>query len=428
MKQISRFKLHSRITVLFLIFAVISTVSYLTVIVTVVERMEQTMLATLVGHEVDELITELALDSEAKMPYTASVKAYMKNRDHLDPIPDYLRNLSPNVYNEIAVEDKTYQVAIIDFQDDRLYVSFDTTGISDHRLMLFYLLTGGGLFSTIVLVLFGVWLFRKFLAPVSALAEEVSKIDPNDRKIRIEEKYHDYEVGLIAESIDQFLVRMDEFIEREQSFTAAASHELRTPLSVITTATDLLELKGVTDKQQSVVNRIKESTRYMGNVIDSLLFFARSTHDAVEKTLPVIDLHDIFSRTLKNHEQLASERKLELLFDGNFRTKVRMAENHIEIILSNLIRNAISNTNEGEVKVSLLENGFSVTDTGQGIQPVEIDLVVNLHYHSPDSSGFGLGLYLVKNICDVYGLKLEIDSEVGCGSKFVIIFPDSIIS
>ena len=219
------------------------------------------------------------------------------------------------------------------------------------------------------------------MLPVSNLAHEVSNIDPEDRKIRIEDKYRDYEVGLIAQSIDLFLARLDKFVEREQSFTAAVSHELRTPVSVIITATDLLEVKGVTEEQQEVINRIKESTTYMHDVIEALLFFARDTRKLVEKTMPQVSLHKIFLRIMTNYEELASEKKLDLLFKRKARLDVRMSESHIEIILGNLIRNAIANTDEGGVKVTLFENGFSVKDTGRGIESDEIELIVKRNHH-----------------------------------------------
>ena len=260
MKQIPTYKLHSRVTMIFLVIAIVSTITYLAFMVVFVERQETSMLATLVGHELSELVVELSINPEAKMPETATVKAYLLSREHLKPIPDYLRGLKPDVYNKIPIGENTYQVAVIDLNDDRMFLSFDTTGISRYQSIIRIMLIGGGLFSTLVLVVSGFWLFRKFLLPVSNLAHELSCIDPRDRNIRIEEKFHGYEIGLIAQSVDQFLARLDDFVEREESFTSAVSHELRTPVSVIVTAIDLLEVKGVTEEQQDVINRIKDST------------------------------------------------------------------------------------------------------------------------------------------------------------------------
>ena len=139
-------------------------------------------------------------------------------------------------------------------------------------------------------------------------------------------------------------------------------------------------------------------------------------------------MHEVFSDVMKTYEAHAADRQLTLKYKCKSRIKARISENHLEIILGNLIRNAIDNTDEGEVKVTLHENGFSVADTGYGIEANEINEIFKLNYHSPDSQGCGLGLYLVKNICDIYGLKLEIKSTVGKGSEFFVLFPENIVS
>ena len=84
--------------------------------------------------------------------------------------------------------------------------------------------------------------------------------------------------------------------------------------------------------------------------------------------------------------------------------------------LGNLIRNAIDNTDAGKIEVTLFGNGFLVKDTGTGIESNEIEYIVKRHHHSPNSSGFGPGLYLVQSICDSYMLNLDIKSTVGEGS------------
>ena len=92
MKQSPNYKLHSRVTVIFLVIAIVSSISYLSVMAVIAERLETAMLATLLGHELDELVVELSLNPETAMPDTASVKGYLLSRDHLKPIPDFLRS------------------------------------------------------------------------------------------------------------------------------------------------------------------------------------------------------------------------------------------------------------------------------------------------------------------------------------------------
>ena len=402
--------------------SIASAIVYLILTNIVIEKLENTMYSTMISHEIDELIVDLAENPDTKMPKTASVNAYLLSRDGVKPIPDEIKGLRPDAYNKIKIGNKINEVAILEFNGDKLYVLFDVTEVSKYLSLLFTILIIGGVVSGSLLIIFAVWFFKKHLSPVSNLAVEVALINPNERNVRIGTKFQDYEVGLIAQSIDQFMDRLDEFVEREQSFTAAVSHELRTPIAVISTAVELLELKSVTSGQQTVINRIKKSVKYMHNVIETLLFFARDTHEIVEKTLPEIGLNELFYEVLESYEEQAALKKLELRFKGKSKTKVRAVDNHLEIVLSNLVQNSINNTDQGEVKVTLFESGFLVEDTGKGIEPEEIQYIVKRNYHNPNSSGNGLGLFLVKHICEIYGFKLEIESELGKGSKFAIIF------
>ena len=382
------------------------------------------MVATLVGHELDELLVELSKDPNTKMPKTASVQAYLLSRNHLDPVPDYLQGLEYGIYNEIKVGNKIYHAAVVDINNDRIFISFETTAINKYRSLLQASLIAGGFVIVISLILTGVWLSKRFLQPVTHLAEEVAAIDPNDRNIRIENKYRDYEVGLIANAIDDFLINMDGFVEREQSFTAAVSHELRTPVSVITTSIDLLELKGIAENQQGAINRIKSSTNYMQKVIESLLFFARDSDKPESKTQPLVNLREQFKDVLLQYEEMLSHKKLNLILHDEIELTARISENHFEIVLGNLVRNAITNTDTGSIEIFVMKNGFMVKDTGRGIEPEAIEHIVERCYHGPDSKGSGLGLYLVMNICKFYGLKLDIDSVVGEGASFQVTFPE----
>ncbi|MBT3204735.1 MAG: HAMP domain-containing histidine kinase [Gammaproteobacteria bacterium] len=414
---------------MFIIIAAISSLSYSLFIWVMIDKLEYAMLNTLVGHEVDELVSELAADPEGTaMPKTASVHGYLLSRDSEAPVPEYLKVLDPNIHSGLTVGDITYHVAILDLNDDRLYLAFDVTHLSRYGDVLLVILIGGGFVAAFFLLGIGLWLTRKFLLPVSNLAEEVANIDPTIRNVRIEEKYRDYEVGLIAKSIDQFMDRMDAFVEREQSFTAAVSHELRTPVSVISTSIELLELNSdISKNQQRTIDRINSSTKYMRGVIESLLYFARSTVITSDKTIPRIQVSAVFQDILQEYKTRAAEKHLSLKLKSNSHVMVRMPEGHLTIILGNLVQNAINNTDNGEICVTVSDDWFSVEDTGRGIDEGDIDHIIERCYHSPDSPGCGLGLHLVMNICNNYGLKLEIESSVGSGSKFVVKLPESII-
>jgi signal transduction histidine kinase len=419
----AKYKLHSRIARKILYMAAIASILYSVFVVTLVNRLEVLMVTTLLGHEVSEMVIELQNDPDIPMPKSASIQAFRLSEEDIYPIPQYLKNLDYDGYVKVQSGDRSHHATVVDLFNDRIYISFDTTDINKTLSLLELILIGGGIIFVIMLFASWFWLTKKFVVPVSTLAEEVATLDPNIRNIRLEEGYKDYEVGIIAQSFDQFLVRMDEFVEREQSFSAAVSHELRTPVSVIATALDLLELDGVTEQQQGVINRIRASTNYMHKMIESLLFFARNADEKFEPTLTEINLETVFEETLAQYKGQAKIKKLELLLEVEYDKKVRIIENHIQIILGNLIQNAINNTTVGSIKVVLQKDKFCVIDTGHGIGSNEIDLVLERCYHGPESNGCGLGLYLVMKVCKVHGLDLKIDSQLGQGSSFCVIFP-----
>jgi signal transduction histidine kinase len=424
----NKYKLHSRIAINVMFVAALASIIYSILVIALVNRLEQTMVTTLLGHEVAEMVIGLQVDPNLLMPNSASVQAYRLSDEQTRPIPDYLKNLGYEGYQKVRVGDRSYHATVVDVLNDRIYITFDTTDINSNLTFLLIILIFGGVIFVLLLFTSWLWLSKKFLQPVSNLAEEVARLDPNERNIRIEEGYKDYEVGVIAQSFDQFLIRMDEYVEREQSFSSAISHELRTPVSVIATALDLLELDGFDSQQQGVINRIRSSTSYMHKMIESLLFFARNSDQKLKQTADEISLKSVFEETLAQYKDQARIKNLDLNLDIKSDTKVRIVENHIQIILGNLIQNAINNTTSGSINVVLNQQDFCVIDTGHGIGSNEIDLVVERCYHGPNSNGCGLGLYLVMKVCKVHGLDLKIDSQLGHGSSFCVVFPQSLIA
>jgi signal transduction histidine kinase len=92
------------------------------------------------------------------------------------------------------------------------------------------------------------------------------------------------------------------------------------------------------------------------------------------------------------------------------------------IVVSNLIRNAFNFTPSGSVTITIEEHSLTVTDTGTGIHSNEIGKVFQRHYKGSGSAGSGIGLSLVKRICDRYSWETIMESTVGKGTSAQLIF------
>ncbi|MBC8210171.1 MAG: HAMP domain-containing histidine kinase [Gammaproteobacteria bacterium] len=420
----NRFRLHRRIANLLIIIAIIGSLAFGLFIWLVINKFEHAMFSTLSGHEIDEILIAFDTEDEIKMPNTAAMKGFLLSQQQKIPIPDFLKRLEPGVYNDIRDGDRIHHVTVMEIQSDRLYLYFDVTHISSYSTILLMLLIGGGVLSSAVLVFSGLWFSRKFLQPVSSLAEQMANINPTDRNVRFEQQYGDYEVGLIARAMDQFMDRMDDFVEREQSFTSAVSHELRTPVTVLATATELLEMdEQLSERQHATLKRMKKTTRQMSETIESLLFFARHERDTFDNTIPPISVNALFNELIEEYQRRAQDKKLTVELRPHAELLVKIPESHLTIMVGNLVQNAINHVQQGCIYINILPNGFSVEDSGEGIPGEEIEHIIKRGYHSPDSPGCGLGLYLVTSLCRHYELKFEIFSTPGTGSIFSIHFP-----
>lgn len=271
-----------------------------------------------------------------------------------------------------------------------------------------------------------IFVFRyvsRIVRPISAIADQLARMNPNERDIRLPGDYKGYEVRQITEAINQYLERMNGFIERERFFTAAASHELRTPITVIRTSA---ELAGNVEPPHSSVNgyikRINRAARGMEEIVEGLLFLAREPEDAFLRRLPSISVHEVVRSTIDRTEHFNKHEAACISFDYNGELNIRADQIHLSIVLGNLFRNALTHTPQSEIKVFLSDSALTISDAGYGIALDDLNHIFKRGYRGRDNGGHGLGLYISKTICDRYGWKLQLSSTPDVGTSAEIRF------
>ena len=216
-------------------------------------------------------------------------------------------------------------------------------------------------------------------------------------------------------------------------FIANASHELKTPISIIKGIAETLEKYGDEDKEtfKDFLKKLIDESNRAQLLIEDLLSLNQAEmrqHILPEKEVNLMKVLDNIFDGLnelakKNKIKLSKElEKKEYLINGD--------ENDIRIAFVNLIENALKYNNTGQsVNIKIFENDlkiiFEVKDDGPGIHEDHISRLTERFYRVNSdirNSGTGLGLSIVKNIVSRHKAQLEIESKLGIGSSFSIIF------
>ncbi|MBA4141679.1 MAG: HAMP domain-containing histidine kinase [Nitrosospira sp.] len=297
-------------------------------------------------------------------------------------------------------------------------------GLHDQRQQELRLLIVLSLISVVgVALVVGYLLAGVLVRQVTDLAEQVRHLAPGDfQGETLAQPGQDEEVAQLARALDDYQNRIFRMIRREQEFTANISHELRTPITTILTSCELLVTEpGLSERTRVRVGMIESAATRMGEQLQALLFLAR------EQALGIMEPVDLAECVYDAAEPLCAEiYKKNLNFQVEVEPKAVLTLNRqaLHTALVNLLRNAVQYTNSGFIRVSFSGKRLSIADSGIGIEPSYLPLLYERFFRgSTQGKGLGIGLAIVKRICDHYGWRIEVDSTPGHGATFHIIFP-----
>lgn len=380
--------------------------------------MDQTLKA-----ELEDYMARRARNPSSLPPATASLRGYLAKIDgNGEGLPLAVRTLPPGQH-EIELDGIPYRVAVAEADGNRYVILFDEVRQKrrEHRFLGY--LVAGALLMTLLAAVGGLWLAGRVIAPVTELARAVGGAAA-DRPPRLARTGRSAETGDeiddLAHAFDRYAHRLADFVERERAFSADASHELRTPLAVIRGAAEVLaEDPSLSPAQRERVARIERATDEMGELIAALLLLAR------EETTPhneTCDARRIAHHCIERYRPLAATRGSVLSFVAPSVVDLRAPPALFAITLANLLHNAVAHTRNGEVSVRLDPASLTVRDSGSGIRDEALARVFDRHYRGPESAGAGIGLSLVKRICDRLGWRIELRSDATSGTCATLRF------
>jgi len=230
-------------------------------------------------------------------------------------------------------------------------------------------------------------------------------------------------------SLQQAFDRLQEVDRLKSEFFANVSHELRTPLTLILSPVDELLEKMARGAERDALKVVRRNATRLLRMIDDLLDLARLESGGLRLRITQFDPCELTRRVTENAMPAAKAKQITLIFDSSCEPTERYGDPHrIEIILTNLIGNALKFTPAGgEITVSVFHNSagtsIEVADTGPGISREEQQRIFD-RFHQTETSerrqqgGVGIGLSLARELAQLHGGSLTVESELGKGSTF----------
>jgi len=226
-------------------------------------------------------------------------------------------------------------------------------------------------------------------------------------------------VGFISILLSKlFMKPVHARIEQIESFIQDVSHELNTPITALKMSASRAIQKEVYDKK--ILRNISISTKQLETIYNSLTYLNFSE----KKEEPILcELKPIIERVVNYYEELSSAKKIAIVCKLE-EAQLTIVESRAELLFSNLLSNAIKySMPESTITMKLSKGEFCIKDEGVGIAEDKLDAIFQLYSReSHIAGGFGVGLSIVKQICDVYGIDLSVRSELDVGSEFVLKF------
>lgn len=268
------------------------------------------------------------------------------------------------------------------------------------------------------------------LSAVTEVAAKITQADDLSRRIPVLSQRKD-EVGQLAESFNETLERLERLFNTQRRFMADVSHELRTPLTVIKGEVGLMRLTGSLDDES--LHNIEQEVDRLTRLVGDLLLLEQAESGSLPLDMSQVALDEVFLEVFQQMETLAAG-KVQLILDQIDQVLVTGDRDRLKQVILNLISNAIQYTsNGGAVHAALTRTAtqavLTVADSGPGIAEQDIPHIFERFYRAERSrkrnktTGFGLGLSIANWIVTRHNGKIQVDTQIGVGTRFTVLLP-----
>lgn len=270
---------------------------------------------------------------------------------------------------------------------------------------------------------------------VIASVRDISERKQAEDRIRAIHEQYTAELAAKNEQLEGRNREVEEANRLKSEFVASMSHELRTPLHTIIGFSELLseEVEGpLNAKQQRFVGHVLQDAHHLLELINQMLDISKIESGRLELQREAFNFAGCVEEVLAGVQPHAQAKSVRLENRNAFTELLYADHLRVKEILYNLLSNAVKFTGAGGAVYveSAARDGFlevTIADTGIGIAPEELEAVFKKFYQAGDRGavreGTGLGLSITKQLVELHGGKIWVESEPGRGSRFHLTLP-----
>jgi signal transduction histidine kinase len=417
-------RLRSRLILSYLLLGFGLTALFAIASVGLRNRLEGQLIENTLQKEVDDLVRQSRETPDGPI-YFSLLDSRTWSARNAYKMPMELQDLDTGVHDIETVDERgvrhRYKYAIRRDPDLVSYVRYDVTGASLDERQLLLGLAGAVIVFTGLAWVIGLWVSARVISPVTELARRVEDLSGREAGEKLAPGFPDDEVGELAAALDNYAERMTALVRRDREFNSDVSHELRTPLAVIRGATELMLAKpDLNDKTRQRLQRIDRAATQCTDLTVALLMLSRN-----ERGTGHTDLHKLCLHLAEANRAQLGGKPVQIVVEGVTDAFVNAPEAVLAVAIGNLLGNACKYTQEGEVRVRVEADRVAIEDTGPGLSAEDAARLFERGYRGSSAGGTtggGIGLSIVRRLCDLYGWQVGIAPRAERGAVATLVF------
>ena len=314
--------------------------------------------------------------------------------------------------------------------------ALDQEGIN--MLHQLFLILAFSFVGALLIAILGGYIFStRLLLPIRKIADEVNEISAQSLTRRIHAGPREDEWNYLAVTLNQLLNRLQESFDIQKRFIANASHELSTPLASISSQLEVsLQRDRDAAMYRQVMQSVYEDVSSLTRLTHTLLEFAKASGNASGIEIDLVRIDEILLQIPREIQKMSLGYNVVLQFNELPPEEEKLVCFGNEALLLTAIRNIVVNSCKysldhlARLTLSLKDNEIfvSISDEGLGIPLEERERIFQPFYRiegRQPSTGFGLGLSLASRIIKLHKGTIQIESNKGVGSVFIIMLPNA---